>query len=67
MRPAILNPLFAEITTLPGMGPKIAALAARAAGPQVVDLLWHLPTGLVDRRFAPAIADAPEGAIVIFG
>ncbi|MCA3264592.1 MAG: ATP-dependent DNA helicase RecG [Azospirillum sp.] len=64
MRPAILNPLFAEITTLPGMGPKIAALAARAAGPQVVDLLWHLPTGLVDRRFAPAIADAPEGAIV---
>jgi ATP-dependent DNA helicase RecG len=64
MRPTILNPLFAEIIGLPGLGPKFAQLVARAAGPHVVDLLWHLPTGLVDRRFAPAIADAPEGAIV---
>jgi ATP-dependent DNA helicase RecG len=64
MRPTILNPLFAEVTALPGLGPKMAPLVARAAGPHVVDLLWHLPTGLVDRRFSPAIADAPEGAIV---
>lgn len=64
MRPSILFPLFADIKTLPGLGPKIAALVERAAGPHLVDLLWHLPTGLVDRRFSPAIADAPEGAVV---
>ncbi|MCH7663648.1 MAG: ATP-dependent DNA helicase RecG, partial [Chloroflexi bacterium] len=33
------------------------------AGPNVVDLLWHLPSGLIDRRFAPKVADAPPGAI----
>jgi ATP-dependent DNA helicase RecG len=64
MRPTILNPLFADIRSLPGIGPKIAPLVERATGAHLVDLLWHLPAGLVDRRLAPAIADAPEGAIV---
>jgi ATP-dependent DNA helicase RecG len=64
MRPQILFPLFADVRTLPGVGPKIAPLVERAAGPHLVDLLWHLPTGLVDRRFSPPVADAPSGAIV---
>jgi ATP-dependent DNA helicase RecG len=64
MRPTILNPLFSDIRSLAGIGPKMAPLVERAAGAHLVDLLWHLPTGLVDRRLAPAIADAPEGAIV---
>ncbi len=64
MRPAILFPLFADIRTLPGIGPKIAPLLERAAGPAVVDVLWHLPTGLVDRRFSPSVAQAPEGTVV---
>ena len=29
----------------------------------MVDLLWHLPTGLIDRRFAPKIVEAVPGAI----
>ena len=37
-----------------GIGPQIGKLIERAAGPLVVDLLWHLPTGIVDRRAAPA-------------
>ena len=64
MRPEILYPLFTPVTALPGVGPRIGALIERICGPQVVDLLWHLPSGLIDRRFSPAIADAPAGAIV---
>jgi ATP-dependent DNA helicase RecG len=28
-----------------------------------VSLIWHLPSGIVDRRFAPKVADAPPGAV----
>jgi ATP-dependent DNA helicase RecG len=64
MRPEILFPLFAPVTSLPGVGPRFARLIEKAAGPQVVDLLWHLPSGIIDRRFSPKLAEAPEGAIV---
>jgi ATP-dependent DNA helicase RecG len=63
VRPEILFPLFAPITSLSGIGPKIARLIERAAGPVLADLLWHLPTGLIDRRFSPKVAAAPDGAI----
>jgi ATP-dependent DNA helicase RecG len=63
MRPHILNPLFRPVTTLPGLGPRIAKLVERLAGDKVVDLLWHLPSGLIDRRFSPRIKDAPAGAV----
>ena len=63
MRPSILFPLFAAVTTLQGVGPRLAKLFERLAGPHVVDLCWHLPSGLIDRRFAPKVADAPEGGI----
>ena len=64
MRPEVLFPLFAEIRTLSGVGPRIGAAIGRLAGPRFVDLLWHLPTGIVDRRFSPPIASAPDKAIV---
>ncbi|MBV8937563.1 MAG: DEAD/DEAH box helicase, partial [Alphaproteobacteria bacterium] len=55
MRPAILDKLFAPITVLPGIGSQSAKLFERLAGPLVLDLLWHLPTGIVDRRASPPI------------
>ena len=69
MRSALLDPLFAPVTALPGIGPQFARLVERAAGANVVDLLWHLPTGLIDRRAAPPIGalhprDWPAGSIV---
>ena len=64
MRPDILNPLFAPVNILPGVGPRIAKAIEHCAGPLVVDLLWHLPSGLIDRRFSPTIAAAPAGVIV---
>ena len=63
MRPPILNKLFAPVTTLPGVGPRIGKLIEKVAGSKLVDLLWHLPTGVIDRSFAPTIAEAPEGRI----
>ncbi len=63
MRPEVLYPLFAPVTALPGVGPRIAAVIERLAGSHVVDLLWHLPSGLIDRRYAPKVAEARPGAI----
>ncbi len=61
MRPAILDRLFAPVTALPGIGPQLARLFERLAGPLVVDLLWHLPGGIIDRRASPPIRDlAPD-------
>jgi ATP-dependent DNA helicase RecG len=63
MRPEILYPLFKSVTALPGIGPRLGKLVAAVAGPKLVDLLWHLPSGLIDRRYAPTIAAARPGAI----
>ena len=59
MRPQILFPLFADLADLPGVGAKTAAAMAKLAGPRVVDLLWHLPTDVVDRRHRTTV-DALE-------
>lgn len=63
MRPEILFSLFGSITSLAGVGPKIAKLIDRIAGPSIVDLCWHLPTGIIDRRYAPTIAEAQPGVV----
>lgn len=63
MRPDILFSIFAPVTGLPGVGPKTGKLIEKLAGPAIVDLLWHLPSGLIDRRYAPKIVDANEGAV----
>ncbi len=63
MRPEILFPLFKPVTSITGVGPRIAAAIERLAGPHVVDLCWHLPSGLIDRRYAPDIIDARPGTI----
>ncbi|TXL81648.1 ATP-dependent DNA helicase RecG [Vineibacter terrae] len=63
MRPPILNPLFAAPTALPGIGDKLSRLVTKLTGPHVVDLLWHLPYGVVDRRYAPTIAEARPGSV----
>ncbi len=60
MRPLVLNPLFASLTSLPGIGPKLEKLYARLLdreGPRVIDLLFHLPTGTIDRRARPKLRD----------
>lgn len=63
-RPFILDPLFRPVTALPGVGPRNGKLLEKlTGGPKILDLLWHRPADIVDRRFAPKIADAPAGRI----
>ena len=66
MRPALLNPLFAELASLPGIGPKTGKLFERlfTGEPRVVDLLFHLPHKTIDRSNRPRIKDAPRDEIV---
>ena len=63
MRPQALTPLFAQVTSLPGIGPRLGTLVEKLAGPLVVDLLWHLPAGVIDRRNAPDVAQARGGEV----
>ena len=49
MRPDILNPLFAEVTALKGVGAALAKPLDRLGLARVVDLAFHLPSGWVDR------------------
>ena len=71
MRPAELTPLFASAQSLTGVGPRLVLLMKKAlrlppgvTEPRVVDVLWHVPTGVIDRRAEPAVADATPGTIV---
>ncbi len=63
MRPEILFPLFAPPTALPGVGPRLGILFEKLTGAYIADLLWHIPTDIIDRRFAPKIMEAPGGVI----
>lgn len=55
--PFILDPLFAELTSLRGVGEALGKLMARAiGGTRVKDLLFHLPESYVDRRTRTTIA-----------
>ncbi len=60
MRPEILFPLFAPITALKGVGPRVAPALEKVAGPIVRDVLFVLPQNLVRRQLSTA-ADAREG------
>ncbi|HEV2652680.1 MAG TPA: ATP-dependent DNA helicase RecG [Rhizomicrobium sp.] len=63
MRPSILFPLFAETHTLAGVGPKLEKLIGRVAGPRLVDLIFDLPVGLIDRSYTPRLIEAEAGRI----
>lgn len=68
MRPALLNPLFAPVTSLAGVGPRqerlFRYLLGRDETPRLVDLALHLPVGVIDRRARPKIRDAVPGTVV---
>ncbi|MGH6761585.1 MAG: ATP-dependent DNA helicase RecG [Phyllobacterium sp.] len=71
MRPSILDPLFASVRSLPGIGPKVSALLSTLLGtdtpgeePRAGQLLFLPPLNVIDRRNRTGIAQAPEGAIV---
>ena len=65
MRPEILNPLFAEVEALKGVGPANAKALARLGLTRAIDLAYHLPTGTIERIRAPAASAALLGRIVV--
>ncbi|MBS1067043.1 ATP-dependent DNA helicase RecG [Gluconobacter cerinus] len=55
--PDFLAPLFAPLTSLPGIGPRHASLLEKiAGGRRVLDLLFTLPERIVDRRILRTVA-----------
>jgi ATP-dependent DNA helicase RecG len=65
MRPEILFPLFAPVTSLKGVGSRVAPLLERVGGPVVRDVLFLSPQRIV-RRPPATIAAAAEGEIATF-
>jgi len=65
MRPEILNPLFTEAEALKGVGPQLAKALKRIGLTRVVDLLYHLPTGAIERVRATAASSALLGRTII--
>ena len=69
MRPIILNPLFAEVASVKGIGEKLAKHLARLlrgdeqVPARLVDVLFHLPTHVIDRRFHCTISQLPQSGI----
>src|SRR6201994_3237755 len=67
MRPALLNPLFAPVTSLAGVGPKqdklFRYLLGRSESPRLVDLLLPCPASVIDRRARPKVRDAVPGTV----
>ena len=68
MRPSLLNPLFAAVTTLTGIGSQLEKLYRRLFDREqparVIDLLFHLPTGAIDRRARPKLRDVVPDTVV---
>lgn len=68
-RPALLNPLFSSVRTIKGVGPQMNAVMARffnAPDGQdaiVLDVLMHMPAGVVDRRQRAGVAGAIFGTV----
>src|SRR6478672_135097 len=65
MRPEILNPLFTEVEALKGVGPQVAKLLKKLGLTRVVDLIYHLPTGAIERVLAPSASAELLGRNVI--
>jgi len=69
MRPPSLQPFFASIRSLDGIGPKTTILLGKLLRsgtdePRLVDLIHLRPVSTIDRRARPGIAHAKPGEIV---
>ncbi len=68
-RPESLTPLFRSVSAIKGVGDQLGALLARFFGaPEgqqaiMLDVLMHMPSGVIDRRQQHGVAYAPVGSI----
>src|SRR5687767_15796981 len=63
-RPPILDPLFRSLRSIKGIGPQLGALLTRFFGAaegeeaKALDVLMHMPSGVIDRRRMEGVARA---------
>ncbi|EGF90583.1 DEAD/DEAH box helicase family protein [Asticcacaulis biprosthecium C19] len=71
MRPEILFPYYADVTTLKGVGPKLAPVLAQHVGSHIRDLAFFLPSGVIKRPLVPLnrarIGEVQTVAVTIAG
>jgi ATP-dependent DNA helicase RecG len=65
MRPDLLNPLFAEATSLKGVGAGLARPLDKLGLTRVRDFLYHLPDRFVERRAVPTLAQGQVGEQIV--
>ena len=65
MRPDALNPIFAEVETLEGVGPKLRKPLTKLGLERVKDVAFHLPDRFVARRAIGNVDEAGEGEQVV--
>ncbi|HEV7719435.1 MAG TPA: ATP-dependent DNA helicase RecG [Arsenicitalea sp.] len=69
-RPASLDPLFRSLRSIKGVGPQLAVLLTRFFGAPdgqeavALDLLMHMPVGIIDRRKMVGVAETWFGGVV---
>ncbi len=63
MRPSSLDPLFADVEILRGIGPRLAQQFEGFIGRRLIDLLWHMPYQIIDRSYRPDLAELEAGRI----
>ncbi len=66
MRPDVLFPFFADVTSLNGVGNRVREALGRAMGTRIKDLLLTPPSNLIDRSYRPNIAGARQGEVCTF-
>lgn len=64
MRPDILNPLFAEVEVLKGIGPALSKPLKRLGLERVIDIVFHLPVGWIDRRRIERLDPGDAGQVI---
>jgi len=64
MRDPILFPFYNDLSSLPGVGPKLRPALARLVGGETwLDLIFHLPASWIDRRNRATIDEVQVGEI----
>ncbi len=64
MRDPVLYPFYADIDSLPGVGPKVKPVLARLIGGEtLLDLVFHLPVSWIDRRNRATIDSVQIGEV----
>ena len=64
IRPKILYPLFSDLTTVNGVGPKTAKLIEKKIGKNLIDLLFHLPHSVIRRLNNLQLKNCPSQSII---